>query len=191
MLRLRAENAARAAAADPANQQKQQAAQQAQAEQQQFNQQRQTQPEIKPLPPEEKEELKKLYRKAAQKCHPDKLPEEQKEAGKKMFQALEEAHRNQNLDKVREIWHNLQQGNWTLASDFLANNNDVAALEKRVVQIRTNIAALQQAINHLHTDEHWLLIMQLKQEEREWDDYLHELKDGIEADIQTLRQNDG
>jgi hypothetical protein len=54
------------------------------------------------LTKEQKTELKVIYRKAAMLCHPDK-----NKAGEEIFKNLNNANKNNDLQKVKEIFNQL------------------------------------------------------------------------------------
>ncbi len=149
-------------------------------EYEEFTHQKAELPEIESLDDEQKRELKKLFKLAAHKCHPDQLPDDKKEAGVQMFQELEEAHRKQDLVRVREIWKKLQGGDWTAG---VATVTDKDILRQRIVAIRTSIATVQAEVNAIFEDETWQLIESLATEGIGWDTYFAEIKISLEAKL--------
>lgn len=154
-----------------------------------FIQQKTDTPQTQPLDDEQKRELKKLFKQAAHKCHPDRLPDDKKEAGKQMFQELEAAHRKQDLVKVREILQKLQVGDWTASSAAVVDKD---ILRQLIALSRERISALRAEINAIHEDDTWKLIESLADEgvaERaKWQAYFAETKTTLETKLAEMEE---
>ncbi|WP_423906102.1 hypothetical protein [Candidatus Spongiihabitans sp.] len=154
-----------------------------------FTQQKADTPQTQPLDDEQKRELKKLFKQAAHKCHPDRLPDDKKEAGEKMFQKLEAAHREQDLTRVREIVQKLQSGDWIAGSETLADKD---ILRQRIVLSRERIAAMRTEINAIHEDDTWQLLASLATEggaeKDKWEVYFSETKITLEKKLAEMEK---
>jgi len=153
-------------------------------EYEEFTQQKAETPEVQSLDDEGKDELKRLYKRAVQKCHPDKLPEDKKEDGARMFQELEAAQRKNNLARVREIWQKLQAGDWTADAETVTDKD---ILRRRIEAARERIAAEQAEIDAIYADETWQLIDSLAADGTGWDEYFAETRASLEAKLAEMR----
>ena len=60
--------------------------------------------------PDDLKALKRLYRQASQKCHPDKVDEADRGHANRLFVQLQAAYRNNDLGGVRAIWAAVREG---------------------------------------------------------------------------------
>ena len=150
-----------------------------------FTRQQQEQPPSNNLSEEEKGELKKLYKQAANKCHPDKLPDDKKEIGTQMFKELESAYRQQDLKTVRQIWQKLQDGDWRAGSAIIVNPQ---ILRRRIAEARQNINALTAELKSIQTDEVYRLLQSLKTQNITWEEHFAQIKKDLQN--QLSEQND-
>lgn len=153
-------------------------------EYEEFTQQKAETPEVQSLAHDEKDELKKLYQRAVRKCHPDKLPDDKKEEGKRIFQELEAANRKNDLARVREIWQQLQSGDWTADAETVTDKD---ILRQRIEATRERIAAVQAEIDALYAAQTWRLIQSLADSDSEWDEYFAEKRAEMEAELAKMR----
>ena len=149
-------------------------------EYEEFAHQKAETPQVQSLDDEQKRELKKLFKQAAHKCHPDQLPDDKKEAGMQMFQELEAAHRKHDLARVREIWQKLQAGDWTAGAEAVADKD---ILRQRIAAARERIAGVQAEVDEILADETWQLIESLAAEGTGWDVYFAETKSSLEGKL--------
>ena len=90
------------------------------------------------------QELKKAYKQAAQLCHPDKLSEEQKELGAEYFKELSKSYQHNDLLRVQEILHALQnEGLIHPTSDVIRNKE---LLLERIKILKIQIDEISQII---------------------------------------------
>jgi PLD-like domain len=129
---------------------------------------------------EEKQELKKNFRKATTLCHPDKVSEEQKVEAEMIFIALKKAYDEHDITKVNQILNDLQTGN-----SFASQTDSITEKEKLIIALQK----LKQKLKQLEKD-----IIQLKESETfetinnitNWDDYFKETKTQLEQELQNL-----
>jgi len=152
-------------------------------EYEEFTQQKAETPQVQSLDHKQKLELKKLYKQAAHKCHPDKLPDDKKDEGARMFQELEAAQRKNDLARVCEIWQKLQVGDWTADAETVTDKD---ILRQRIEATRDRIAAVQAEIDAIVADETWQLIESLAAEGTRWDAYFAETKASLEAKLAEM-----
>lgn len=106
-----------------------------------------------PLPTLDEEaerELKAVYRKACSLCHPDKVPEEKKEAAHRVFVELQDAYKGNDLARVREIHETLAAGGLpgtrsTTLSEVEALKGAIAELEYAIARLVAELKALQES----------------------------------------------
>lgn len=70
----------------------------------------QQQKKFKPLSPQDKKTLKKLYRQASLQCHPDRIVDELHDEAERFFVELNQAYKSNDLEKVQEIHQQLKKG---------------------------------------------------------------------------------
>jgi len=154
-------------------------------EYEEFSQQKAETPEVQPLDQEEESELKKLYKQAAHKCHPDRLPDDKKAEGTRIFQELEAANRQNDLPRVREIWQKLQAGDWTADAETVTDKD---ILRSRIEAVREQIDAMRAEIAALYADDTWQRIESLAADGIDWDTYFAEAKTKMEAELAKMRE---
>jgi hypothetical protein len=91
------------------------------------------------LSEEEEQELKRLYRAAAKRCHPDAVAEEHVEAATAMFRELNEAYQAGDLDQIRRIAERVAAGL------FETEGRDENP-ERRKERLRARIAAVRESL---------------------------------------------
>lgn len=104
--------------------------------------------EIYDLSPQEQEDLKKKYRKAAMLCHPDRFTDEEMKAkAQNVFIQLDEAYKKNDLKKVREILEKLEQGNFDIGEPGTINNK--ARLLERLDYLRSRLTEIKEELQEL------------------------------------------
>lgn len=104
--------------------------------------------EVYDLTPDEEEELKKKYRKAAMLCHPDKFTDEEMKAkAQKVFIQLDEAYKKSDLKKVREILEKLEQGIFDIGEPAAINNK--AQLLERLNYLKSRLTEIKGELQKL------------------------------------------
>jgi DnaJ-domain-containing protein 1 len=151
--------------------------QQQEAQQDYENFERSYQQQLKDTPQtlteDEQQQLKAAYRKASRLCHPDKLADEFKAQGTEFFKALNEAYRNQDLQRVAEILQHLKTGKpLSRASDSI---NDKEALKTKIADLRKRITELEAEITALQNSEIYQRIQEIEDRER----YFAELEQAL------------
>jgi hypothetical protein len=95
-------------------------------------------------------EIKALYRKACGFCHPDKVPEEKKDAAHRVFVELQHAYKSNDLPRLREIYEALAAGGLpgtrsTTLSEAEALKAAIAELEYAIAKLVAELKALQES----------------------------------------------
>lgn len=133
------------------------------------------------LDEEEKKELKKLFRKASRLCHPDIVADELKEQAHEIMAELNEAYKQQDIDKVKKILHALENGTgFEVASDKI---NDKELLKTKIGSIREDIEALKAELTEIKEDETYKTLQEID----DLESYLDEMKDALAQEMDRLQ----
>ena len=184
ILILQAETAELIARENPEQAEKEQAAQKARAEYDDFNRQKKSREADMPysLNDEQKQELKKMYRRASRMCHPDKLADADKERGKKFFQALNAAYQKQDIKRVEEILNTLLLGGELHAFSETAVSQ--GAMEAHRNNLRERCDTLQAELAAIKDSEEWQTLSKLDN----WDDYFKEQEAALKRELNRLKK---
>jgi hypothetical protein len=131
-----------------------------------------------PLPKldlETERELKLLYRKACNLCHPDKFPEDRKAAAHRVFVDLQDAYKSNDLARVREIYDALSARGLpgtrsTTLSEVEALKAAIAEMEYAIAKLVVELQALQASdgvklVDSAGvTEEDWQIFLKAQQE---------------------------
>lgn len=131
---------------------------------------------------DEYQQLKTAYHKASRLCHPDKLAEDAKAKGEEIFKVLNEAYRNQDLNKVCRILLELEAENTSLveASECI---DDKAALQQKIASLYEQIATLEAEIKLLQETE----VYQRIQAIIDMDSYFFEIEQELRGELKILK----
>lgn len=135
------------------------------------------------LTEDEKKELKELYRKASRLSHPDVVSDEFKQQGEEVFKSLNEAYRQQNLTRVREILLHLETGqSFGIASDSVS---DKEILRKKIGILRQHLEQLEEEIKLIKEDETFKTLQKIKDREA----YFAGLEQKLTEELASLQKN--
>ncbi len=150
----------------------------------QYQEQVETEKDIIELPQEQREELKKKYRKATTLCHPDKFMNETVEIQQKaeaIFKELNYANENNDLQRVSEILANLEKGILTTSiGDKLA---DKERLKATIIELRKKVKALEAEIIAIKQSETFITIKEID----DLNEYFKILKKKLQVELEELR----
>jgi len=135
------------------------------------------------LPDEDKKILKKEYKNASILCHPDKFVNESIEVQKKaeeIFKELNEAQKNNDLERIREIVYNLKRG---ILSISTLKNQDKELLKLTAKSLKKKLNDLQIEIEGIKESETFIHINSLKN----WDFYFITQKELLEQELVELQ----
>jgi len=136
---------------------------------------------ITELKEEEKADIKNLYRKATKLCHPDKVSEEQKEEAEELFKELNNAYKQNDLKKVKDILTNLEKGIFLNKSDTV---NEKAKLLVLVQQLRIKRDQKEEELNMLKGSETYKTIATIE----DWDEYFNTTKEKLNNQLMELEK---
>lgn len=91
---------------------------------------------------EDKQKLKKAYRKASQICHPDRVNDEQKDIAQAVFVQLTKAYEENDLKKVEEILADLQKGVFKARSESVSQSDKLKVIKNQLTQKLTDIQSI-------------------------------------------------
>jgi hypothetical protein len=129
---------------------------------------------------DEKNELKKNFRKATMLCHPDKVSEEQKNEAEKVFIELKQAYDQHDIEKVNRILKDLETGNSFRSQTDTVSEKEVlkATLEK----LRKKLQQLEKEIIAIKESDTFKTVNEITN----WDIYFNETKTQLEEELQSL-----
>jgi hypothetical protein len=133
------------------------------------------------LSEEEKDELKTLYRKASKQCHPDAVEEGRKDEARELFQELNEAHERNDLEAVRRIAQQIEEG--VAFGRRSEEIDEVERLEAEVERLRERVNELEQEIEALRASDPYQTLSEVD----DLDDYFESRKERLRDELDRLR----
>lgn len=127
----------------------------------------------------EQQEIKKLYRKASSLCHPDRVNDKQKEMASRIFNILRQAYKENDLNKVKEILNNLQNGIFKTQSETLSQLDKLKSIKQ---ELRDRLSMILLAIDDIKNNANYQMIINLV----DWDGYFIQKKTGLVAEKERL-----
>lgn len=126
---------------------------------------------------DEKKQLKDSYRKASKLCHPDVVDQDQSESAHKIFMELNNAYESNDILRVKEILHDLQQGKTFNSKSDTANEK--TTLQLALSQLRMRLNELKKDIAGIKASETYSTIISIQN----WDKYFDETKQKLQAQL--------
>lgn len=136
---------------------------------------------VNELDEQEQINLKKLFRKAAILCHPDKVQEEFHKDAAKVYIELTEAYEQNNIKKVEVLLENLKNGVINLKNEH-KENIELKKLNAKVKYLNLKRDELISEIINLKESKTYLTISIID----DWDDYLSNQKEKLELQLELL-----
>ena len=133
------------------------------------------------LTDEEKQELKKKFRKATFLCHPDKVNDELKESAQKIFVELKAAYESNDLRIVTEILADLEKGNYFKSKSETISEKDNLMAE--IAKLRRQIKALENEIISIKHNDTFKTINSID----DWDTYFNITKEKLQIELEELQ----
>lgn len=130
---------------------------------------------------ETEHELKSLYRKACGLCHPDKVPEERKEAAHRVFVDLQEAYKGNDLVRVREIHESLATGG--LPGTRSTTLSEAEALKAAIAEMEYAISRLVAELKTLQNSDGVRLVDNAGATESDWQIFLEQQRETLEMEL--------
>lgn len=132
------------------------------------------------LTPDEQQELKKKYRKAAQLCHPDVVAEAFKAHAEQLFTELKEASDRNDLTRVSEILEALEKGE-PLPSRT-ESVTEKALLYHEKARLQRVADAAQETLELLRNSETFRKISQMP----DWEGYFEETRVKLQTQLDAM-----
>ncbi len=145
---------------------------------------------LEPLPKLDEEaerELKSLYRKACGLCHPDKLPEENKEAAHHVFVELQDAYKCNDLPRLRKIHEVLSAGG--LPGTRSTTLSKVEALKAAIAEMEHSIARLVAELKALQESDGVKLMDIAGATEADWQCFFEQQRETLVVELDTIVSN--
>jgi hypothetical protein len=133
------------------------------------------------LSEEGQQELKKLFRSASKKCHPDVVPTEHQAAAAAMFRELSEAYQTGNLVRVRQLAAQTSAGVFTVAAEATAADQK-ATLQARIHAARSALKKARAELAAVQQSEAFHVMSQ----HPEWNAYFSAQAAKIDQEIERL-----
>jgi len=131
---------------------------------------------------EDEKLLKKLWKKASRLCHPDIVADKLKGQATKIIQQLNDAYSKKDLEAVKNILANLENGiAFELNSDVV---NDKKILKAKIQEMKQKIENLQEEIEDIQQNE----IFQELSNIDNWDSYFEDLKKELIIELNNLSE---
>ena len=135
---------------------------------------------VQELSTEDKARLKKAYRQAAKRCHPDTVTEQYKAQAHHIMSELNLAYEKQDIAEVERILLLLESGaGFVASSDGI---NDSQQLQQKIAELHQHIAQLQSDIDALTQDPSYQRVQALE----DWDMYFDDVYASLEQERQAL-----
>ena len=126
---------------------------------------------------DEKIEIKKIYKRLVHRLHPDLHPD-QSEWERELFLKVQEAYRNEDLERLRQLEKELDAG----MPSQLSDSDTIEDWEERIEKLKTQIAALRAEIKKIEHDFPFTYRKLLH--DQEW---VSSKQDDLRAHIEQLR----
>ena len=151
---------------------------------------RSTEHTAEPLPEldeEEQDELRRLYRAAAMRCHPDRAAEAERAEAHDIFLRVQAAYQACDLEGLRDITAEL--AGWARSGAEAGSAQEGAApagsgVRRRVAALQTQVADLILAVQTLQLDATYRQAVQVER----WEAQFVEARAGFEAECEVLRE---
>ena len=136
------------------------------------------------LTEDQKNELKKKFRRATVLCHPDKFANEPLEIQKQaeeIFKELNEANGKNNLQNVSEILVNLEKGTLSFSKGLGITDKD--KLKTTINRLKLRVKKLETEIISIKQSETFRTILNIS----DWDDYFIKTKEKLKIELEELQ----
>lgn len=135
------------------------------------------------LSEDEQLELKKLFRSASKKCHPDVVPAEHQAAAAAMFRDLSEAYQTGNLTRLRHLAAQAAAGVFTATVEASAVDQK-ATLQARIHAARSALEKARAALAEIQKSAAFHVISQ----HPDWNVYFAAQAAKLDVEIERLAQ---
>lgn len=138
------------------------------------------QKEVIQLNKDSEKDLKTMFRKACNICHPDKVPVDQKEEATAIFIKLKSAYDNNDVSLVKEIYSSLLQGNFTHTQASVLK--EVELLRSAITEIKHKLENHLKALYLLKKDPVVVAMQNIGDSEDKWIAFLQSKRQNLEKE---------
>ena len=138
-------------------------------------------PEAPRLDPDQQAELKRLFREACMRCHPDRVTEPDKAQAEALFVQVRAAYQQGDLETLRRLHRQLKSGRPFADPATVLTEGD--QLRRRVAQLRLEVERLLAVLKSLRAHETYRTLAGIA----DWERYFAEARQRLEEDIERLR----
>lgn len=124
---------------------------------------------IPELDTQQEKELKTLYRKACNLCHPDKVPEDKKQLAHEIFVELQEAYKSNDIEQVANIYERVQKGDFKQTRASTLTKTEI--LKAAIAEIKYQLDKLLTELQVLQTSQSVQLMQRAGSNEADWQQY--------------------
>ena len=118
---------------------------------------------------EQEKELKTLYRKACNLCHPDKVPEDNKQLAHEIFVELQEAYKSNDIEQVANIYERVKKGDFKQTRASTLTKTEI--LKAAIAEIKYQLDKLLTELQVLQTSQSVQLMQRAGSNEADWQHY--------------------
>lgn len=133
----------------------------------------------KSLTPQQQKELKKLYRQASLKCHPDRIVEELHHEAEAFFVELNTAYKSNDLERVKEIHQQLKSGMMLSKSESIT---EWKKLESTVQSLQQKLQDWNAKLDKLKAMPTYQTVSNIE----DWMLYFAETKEVLKSQLERL-----
>ncbi|MBS1190434.1 MAG: heat shock protein DnaJ domain protein [Rhodocyclaceae bacterium] len=130
----------------------------------------------------DRDELKRLYRAAAMRCHPDRVAPPDKAAAHDFFLRIQDAYRQNDLDGLRLIHRQLAEG--SSLEEEAPQQNDGQRLLEVIAGLHSQAADILLAIQTLQLDDVYRRAIR----NDNWDAYFASVRELLDAESFNLKE---
>lgn len=124
---------------------------------------------IPELDTQQEKELKTLYRKACNLCHPDKVPEDKKQLAHEIFVELQEAYKSNDIEQVANIYERVKKGDFKQTRASTLTKTEI--LKAAIAEIKYQLDKLLTELQVLQTSQAVQLMQRAGSNEADWQHY--------------------
>ena len=133
------------------------------------------------MPQDRFDELKRLYKKGSQLCHPDRVDEQFKARATELFQQLSAAYRENNLDGVRDLLELIRKEGFAKGVGDESMGPAEAALV--LTRLRETVSAKVEEVREMFSSEEW----QKAEEYDDWESYFDQEAHRLDNEIDKIK----
>jgi hypothetical protein len=153
-----------------------------------FNREQEKEKDFTHLNDDQKDDLKKKYRKAASMCHPDVVAnnfpddiDKQKKA-EELFKILNEANSKNDLNSVSQILENLENGVFEFQQEGNNSSSKREVLEARIAYLIEKLEILKQELFELSLDKTYRQVIDIK----DLEDFYQREEERLNVELEEL-----